>query len=73
MAANDKCKALEILQNEVQSEDGSAGDSMNRLFVNPEFVQELDQSDGSKQFDDNERSTYIWIKMHDSHQKLESF
>ena len=58
MAANDKCKALEILQNEVQSEDGSAGDSMNRLFVNPEFVQELDQSDGSKQFDNENEEEF---------------
>ena len=53
MAANDKCKAREILQNEVQSEDGTTGTgTMNRLFVNPEFIQDLDQSDGSKQFDD---------------------
>merc|ERR1712045_438371 len=45
MAANDKCKALEILQNEVQSEDGTTGENAsinNRLFVNPDFVQELD-------------------------------
>ena len=61
MAANDKCKALEILQNEVQSEDGTTGgdSSMNnRLFVNPDFVQDLDQSDGSKQFDNENEEEF---------------
>ena len=61
MAANDKCKALEILQNEVQSEDGTTrGDSSmnNRLFVNPDFVQDLDQSDGSKQFDNENEEEF---------------
>ena len=61
MAANDKCKALEILQNEVQSEDGATGgDSsiINRLFVNPDFVQDLDQSDGSKQFDNENEEEF---------------
>ena len=61
MAANDKCKALEILQNEVQSEDGTTGGdtSINsRLFVNPDFVQDLDQSDGSKQFDNENEEEF---------------
>ena len=45
---SEKCKAKEILQNEVQSEDNSK----NRLLINPEYVEELDQTDGSNQFDE---------------------
>ena len=45
MAASEKCKAEELLKNEVDA------DLTNRLLINPEYVQDLDQSDGSRQYD----------------------
>jgi len=45
MAASEKCKAEELLKNEVDT------DLTNRLLINPEYVQDLDQSDGSRQYD----------------------
>ena len=54
MVAHDKCKANEILKQELSSNKEDQGqapsDSSSRLLVNPEFVQNLDQSDGSEQF-----------------------
>ncbi len=48
MAANEKCTAKEVLRNEVNPESNS-----NRVYVNPDFVEGLDTSDGSRQFDED--------------------
>ena len=46
MNENDKCQAKELLKDEVDTEN------KNRLFVNPEFMANLDSSDGAEQFDE---------------------
>ena len=50
MNENDKCEATEILKQETDTE------MKDRLLVNPEFMANLDQSDGSQQFDDEEEN-----------------
>lgn len=49
MAANEECTSKEILRKELPTDDDA---EIKRILVNPEFVQNLDQSDGSEQFDD---------------------
>ena len=46
MNENDKCQAEEVLKQETETE------MKDRLWVNPEFMADLDQSDGSTQFDE---------------------
>ena len=46
--AHDKCLSKEVLQNEVDSNEPLKDE---RLLINPEFVESLDKSDGSKAFD----------------------
>ena len=46
MNENDKCQAKELMKEEVESEN------KDRLLVNPEFMANLDSSDGSEQFDE---------------------
>jgi len=48
LAADEKCKYKGILQQELKMFNSTA----NRIIINPEFVQQFDQSDGSLQFDD---------------------
>ena len=50
MNENNKCEATEILKQETDTE------MKDRLLVNPEFMANLDQSDGSQQFDDEEEN-----------------
>jgi hypothetical protein len=47
MVANEKCTSKEILKREVFNKDSE------RMLIIPEFVQDLDKSDGSEQFDDD--------------------
>ena len=46
MNAHDKCSSKEVLKSELADE--SSND--NRFLINPEFVESLDDSDGSKAF-----------------------
>ena len=50
MNENNKCEATEVLKQETETE------MKDRLLVNPEFMANLDQSDGSQQFDDEEEN-----------------
>ena len=52
-AADHKCKEHEVLLDEINRKDDFVKTMTNRLLVNPDFVQDLDRSDGSKQFDDS--------------------
>ena len=53
ISSHDKCLSKEVLKNEIG--DGEEVD--NRFLINPEFVQSLDKSDGSKAFDFNGEGT----------------
>ena len=66
-SAHDKCLEKEVLKNELgndisdkngknNSNDGNVKND-NRFLINPEFVQSLDESDGSKAFDFNGEGT----------------
>jgi len=46
MNAHDKCSSKEVLKNELADENSND----NRFLINPEFVESLDDSDGSKAF-----------------------
>ena len=46
MNAHDKCSSIEVLKSELVDENSND----NRFLINPEFVQSLDDSDGSKAF-----------------------
>ena len=46
MNAHDKCSSKEVLKNELGDENSND----NRFLINPEFVESLDDSDGSKAF-----------------------
>lgn len=52
MNAQDACISYETLRAEADSESAFAGENANpRLIVNPEFVENVDTSDGRTQFD----------------------
>ena len=55
MNENSKCEATEILKQETETE------MKDRLLVNPEFMANLDQSDGSQQFDDEEEWSKVFF------------
>ena len=57
MNENNKCEATEILKQETETE------MKDRLLVNPEFMANLDQSDGSQQFDEDENPEE-WFNFH---------
>merc|ERR1712045_882141 len=52
MNKQDDCMSFEVLRKEVQTLDGETFVSQNdqRLLINPEFVESMDNSDGSEQF-----------------------
>ena len=52
MNKQDDCMSFEVLRKEVQTLDGETFVSPNekRLLINPEFVESMDNSDGSEQF-----------------------
>ena len=56
MAADERCKEHEVLLLEMNRqtdfEFAANNNTSSRLLVNPEVVQELDQSDGSKKYDE---------------------
>ena len=54
-SAHDKCLEKEVLKNELENDKNDRND--NRFLINPEFVQSLDESDGSKAFDFNGEGT----------------
>ena len=51
MNKQDDCMSFEVLRKEVQTLDGETFVSPNdqRLLINPEFVESMDNSDGSEQ------------------------
>ena len=53
MNAHEQCLSKEVLKNELSNDDSNfiSGAADDRLLVNPDFVQNMDQSDGSKAFD----------------------
>ena len=56
MVADERCKEHEVLLLEMNKESNfefAANKTSSRLLVNPEVVQELDQSDGSKKYDED--------------------
>ena len=56
MAADERCKEHEVLLLEMNKQNDfefATNNTSSRLLVNPEVVQELDQSDGSKKYDDD--------------------
>ena len=57
MAADERCKEHEILLLEMNRQNdiefAANNNTSSRLLVNPEVVQELDQSDGSKKYDED--------------------
>ena len=52
MNKQDDCMSFEVLRKEVQTLDGETfvSDNDKRLLINPEFVESMDNSDGSEQF-----------------------
>ena len=63
-SAHDKCLEKEVLKNELENDkngqndkNGESDRNDNRFLINPEFVQSLDESDGSKAFDFNGEGT----------------
>jgi len=60
-SAHDKCLEKEVLKNELGNDIDDKNDKNdrndNRFLINPEFVQSLDESDGSKAFDFNGEGT----------------
>ena len=55
--ANDKCREKEVLKKELQVQNGQNGingqnGETNRYLINEEYVESLDESDGSKPYDD---------------------
>ena len=46
MNAHDKCSSKEVLKNELEDKNNND----NRFLIDPEFVESLDDSDGSKAF-----------------------
>jgi len=50
MNAQDSCMSFEAIRKEA-SGDAAAGEEKPRLIVNPDFVENKDQSDGSTQWD----------------------
>ena len=61
--ANDKCREKEVLQKELQVQNGQNGingqndlngqnGEKNRYLINEEYVESLDESDGSKPYDE---------------------
>ena len=53
MNKQDNCMAFEVLRKEVETLDGNREKFISeeqRLLINPEFVESMDNSDGSEQF-----------------------
>ena len=53
MNKQNSCLAFEILRKEVETLDGNRENFISekqRLLINPEFVESMDNSDGSEQF-----------------------